>query len=241
MAAILTYHSIDTPPRGAKMIGLYVTPKMFRFQMNYLRLAGFKVLPLKDLLALVGVGCRDEKLVALTFDDGFMDFYRNAYPVLRRYGYPSTVFIVSELVGRENLWNLRKLGSVRKLMDWKHILEVAANGVTIGSHTRTHPQLVRCSASEMHSEIADSKKDLENSLNQPVEFFCYPYGRFNEAVKEEVRKAGYFGALTTQKGIIEKDFDPFALPRISIRFHRHPLSFMLKLHFGVRKMVSKAK
>jgi peptidoglycan/xylan/chitin deacetylase (PgdA/CDA1 family) len=87
----------------------------------------------------------------------------------------------------------------------------------------------------MRSEIADSKKDLENSLNRPVEFFCYPYGRFNETIKEEVRKAGYFAAVTTQKGIVRSDFEPLALPRVSIRFHRHPLSFVFKLHFRYRK------
>ena len=104
-AIILMYHNIDNPPKNARIPNLYVTPRMFRFQMWYLKTAGFKVVPIQDMLALASKGDDRGNMAAITFDDGYMDFYRNAYPILKHYGYPSTVFVVSGLVGRENVWD----------------------------------------------------------------------------------------------------------------------------------------
>src|SRR3972149_7617099 len=104
-AIILMYHNIDNPPKGARIPNLYVTPRMFRFQMWYLKAAGFRVLSIQNLVAAVDAGDARHNIAAITFDDGYMDFYKNAYPVLKRYGYPSTVYVVSGLVGKDNVWD----------------------------------------------------------------------------------------------------------------------------------------
>ena len=104
-AIILMYHNIDNPPNGARIPNLYVTPRMFRFQMWYLKTAGFGVVSIKDLLEAVEAGNMRRSVVSITFDDGYADFYKNAYPVLKQYGYPATVYVVSGLVGKENVWD----------------------------------------------------------------------------------------------------------------------------------------
>jgi len=229
-AIILMYHNIDNPPKGAKIPNLYVTPTMFRFQMWYLKTAGFKVVSIADLLALASEDNNQSNLAAITFDDGYLDFYKNAYPVLRQYEYPSTIYVVSGLVGKVNSWDLRNESLSKPLMDWNTIREISKNGVQIGSHTITHPELTRISSDEQNKEIVGSKNELEEHLNQPIDAFCYPGGDQNQQVKEAVKKAGYRNAVTTQRGHVEKGFDPFALRRIPIKLITNPFSFLYKIH-----------
>ncbi len=240
-AIILMYHNIDNPPKGARIPNLYVTPGMFRFQMWYLKMAGFQVLSVQDLVASVERGEMHHNMAAITFDDGYMDFYKNAYPVLKRYGYPSTVYIVSELVGKDNAWDSRNENIPKPLMDWKTIIKINNNGVQIGSHTKTHPGLTQISPDQQIMEIAGSKKDLEERLNHPVETFCYPSGDHNDEVKEAVKKAGYRCAVTTQRGHVEKGNDPLALRRIPIKLIADPFSFLYKVHTNSEKRKGKQR
>jgi peptidoglycan/xylan/chitin deacetylase (PgdA/CDA1 family) len=229
------YHNIDIPPKGARIPNLYVTPRMFRFQMWYLKTAGFKVVSIQEMLDAVSQGEITGNLAALTFDDGYMDFSMNAYPVLKRYGYPSTVYVVSGLIGKNNAWDSRNENHGKPLMDAKTIIELSRNGVEIGSHTRSHPELVGISPAGQLAEIAESKKELENLLDRPVGSFCYPGGDHNEQVKETVKKAGYRHAVTTQRGHVEKEYDPFALRRIPIKLITNPFSFLYKIHTNSEK------
>jgi peptidoglycan/xylan/chitin deacetylase (PgdA/CDA1 family) len=229
-AVVLMYHNIGMPPKTAKKRGLYVTPRMFGFQMWYLKAAGFRVVPLVDFTDFIS-GDKDEgRLAALTFDDGYEDFYDNAYPVLRKYNYPSTLFVVSDLAGKENSWD-RDRREVRKgLLDWKKLAELNRSGVHMGAHTRTHASLARISGDRLREEIAGSKKVIEDKLGCPVESFCYPYGDYNGETVEVVREAGFVTAVTTKRGYVRKGDNPFEMNRISIKFGTHPLSFLYKLH-----------
>jgi len=234
-AIILMYHNIDIPPKGARIPNLYVTPRMFRFQMWHLKTAGFRVLSIQDLVAAVESGDTRHNMAAITFDDGYMDFYKNAYPVLRQYEYPSTIYVVSGLVGKVNSWDLRNESCSKPLMDWNTIREISKNGVQIGSHTVTHPELTHIPSDELNKEIAGSKNELEEHLNQPTDAFCYPGGDHNEQAKEAVKKAGYRHAVTTQRGHVEKGYDPFALRRIPIKLITNPFSFLYKIHTDSEK------
>ncbi len=224
------YHNIDNPPPGARTPNLYVTPRMFKMQMRYLNLAGFKVLSVQDMLSAVEAGEVAHNMVAITFDDGCADFYRNAYPVLKHFGYPSTVYIVSGLVGTYNKWDARDDNYVKPLMDWKTLVEIRGNGVQIGSHSKTHPHLTSLSDDTLKEELLGSKRDLENRLNQSIDHFCYPYGDHNDSVKEQVGKAGYRYAVITQRGHVARGNDPLVLRRIPIKLITNPLSFMYKIH-----------
>jgi len=240
-AIILMYHNIDNPPKNARIPNLYVTPRMFRFQMWYLKTAGFKVVSIQDMLALASGDNGRGNLAAITFDDGYMDFFRNAYPVLKQHGYPSTVFVVSGLVGRENIWDHANESIKKPLMDWEQLREIGRNGVEIGSHTKTHPELTRISPDAQEEEIAGSKKYLEEQLNRPVNTFCYPGGDYNQQVKEIAERAGYRCAVTTRRGHVERGADPFALRRIPIKLIADPFSFLYKVHTNSEKRKGKQR
>jgi peptidoglycan/xylan/chitin deacetylase (PgdA/CDA1 family) len=209
--------------------------------MWYLNTAGFRVLSIQDLVAAVEAGETRQNMAAITFDDGYADFYENAYPVLKHYGYPSTVYVVSKLVGKDNAWDSRNENVGKPLMDWEKLIEISRGGVQLGSHTRTHPELTRISPGEQIEEISASKKDLEERLNHPVDTLCYPGGDHNEQVKEAVRMAGYRNAVTTQRGHVERGYDPYALRRIPIKLITNPISFLYKIHTDSEKRKGKQR
>ena len=236
--AILMYHNIAEPPRGVRLRNLYVTPAMFRFQMWYLRAAGFKVVTLDQMREFATGRFHQsgiDKMVALTFDDGFTDFYGNAYPVLRQYGYPATVYLVSEYIGGMNYWDAEKLQAEKPLMDWDMIGELHKNGITFGSHTRTHPFLTEVSKARAYDEIVTSKAILEERLSASVDHFCYPSGSYDDQLTSLVRDAGYATATTVRRGFVEPGDDPFALKRIQIAYRTYPPSFVYKLHSDYEK------
>jgi peptidoglycan/xylan/chitin deacetylase (PgdA/CDA1 family) len=229
------YHSIGTTPGPVKNPGLYVAPRMFRFQMWYLKIAGFRVVPLRDILAFLAGEHRGENLVALTFDDGYRNFLDNAYPVLKARGYPSTVFIISDLTGKENIWVHRSPRFRERLLDWNDIIHLSRNGVDFGSHTRTHPSLIRLPLRDIEEEVQGSKDLIEERVQSSVDFFCYPYGEYNEEVLSAVRRAGYLGAVTTKRGYVYRDGNPFEINRVPIKLKTGYLSFMKRLHFRYRR------
>lgn len=230
-AIILMYHNIGHPPEGAKLRNLYVSPLMFRFQMWYLKQAGFRVVTLDEMNKFATSGEEQrEKLVALTFDDGFEDFYHQAYPVLKKYGYPATVYLVADRVGSFNTWDADKLNVKKQLMNWAQIAELASNGVAFGSHTLTHPFLAELSETSAKQEIVVSKQQLEDRLQCAVKHFCYPSGSFSSRTVELVATAGYETATTTRRGFVDPGDDPFRFKRIAVAYRTYPLSFIYKLH-----------
>ena len=224
---VLMYHNIGIPPKEVALKSLYVTPRMFRFQMWYLKTSGFKVVSLHEILSFINGKNSPKRLAAITFDDGYQDFYDNAFPVLKTYKFPSTVFLVSDLVGKESLWDSR---GKERLLHWDSILEMKDAGVVFGSHSKTHPFLSRLSWNELTDEIRGSKIMLEERLKNPVDFFCYPNGDYDNRVLETVAAAGYKGAVTTKRGLIHRNDRPFEMRRSFIRYNTHPMLFLYKLH-----------
>jgi peptidoglycan/xylan/chitin deacetylase (PgdA/CDA1 family) len=229
-AVILMYHNVGKPREKAVLGSLYVTPRMFRFQMRYLKTAGFKVVPLTEIAKFVRSGGTGDRLVALTFDDGYRDFYENAFPALKENNFPSTVFLVSDLVGKENLWDSADGKGREPLMDWDEILRLKKNGVAFGSHTRSHPFLSKLPVPRIEDEVANSKSHIEERLQIPVESFCYPYGDYDDRVLAAVEKAGYTAAVTIQRGLVRRNDNPLELRRSFIRRGTHPFMFMYKVH-----------
>lgn len=229
-AIVLMYHHVGIPPKGVALRSLYVTPRMFRFQMWYLKNAGFRVVCLNEICSFINGDRSDEKLVAITFDDGYQDFYDHAYPVLRAYNFPSTVFLVSDLIGKENLWDAHNFYAQKKLLDWTLIGKLQSRGVFFGSHTKTHPFLTSLSADQIDHEVRNSKTLLEERLHLPVEFFCYPYGDYDNRVISLVEESGYKGAVTTKRGLVHRGDSMFEIRRSFIRLSTHPLLFAYKLH-----------
>lgn len=229
-AFILMYHAVDVPPKNAQLPNLYVTPRMFRFQMWYLKYAGFSVVSLDELLVAISEKRHVRDLVALTFDDGYKNFYTNAYPVIKKYHYPSTVFIVSRFVGKGRGPDSEKAKTGIPFMNWDEIREISENGVSIGSHTLSHPSLISLPPEELKREVGESKRELEKYVKTSIDLFCYPNGEHTGHVKEAVQREGYLGAVSTIKGHVEPGADPFALKRIPIKLITNPVSFLYKIH-----------
>lgn len=212
-------------------------PKAFKQQMAHLKMTGYQVIGLDDLINCIKNGTTlTQKSIAITFDDGFADNYDNAFPVLKKYGFPATVFLVSRLVGRTNEWMQEEGFPARKLLGWKEELkDMSENGITIGSHTTTHASLTDMDTESARHEISNSKSELEDALGKPVHFFAYPYGRFNQQIEKLVAETGYFGACSTRSGFNSEHASPFALRRIEVYGTDTLWNFIWKLKLGTNE------
>jgi len=229
---LLTYHHVGPRPAGARIKGLYVSPKLFQEQLAELQQAGFsapdynRVLeqaPAEtDLPHTSGEGSNGRhargRQVFLTFDDGFVDTFENALPVLRQTGFRAIQFLVAGLLGKISEWQVPCGDVAGQLMDCGQIKDWLAAGNEIGSHTSSHPRLTRLAPAQAREEIEASKKMLEDTFGRPIQHFCYPYGDFNECVMDLVKKAGYESACTTEFGVNNRVLNPFALKRIMARY-----------------------
>lgn len=192
---VLLYHRIVET--AASDDRLAVSLESFERQMRALHTWGIHAGSLGSLEAGRG---RPIRAVGLTFDDGYRDFLYHALPILKRYGFTATVFVVTGRVGKRADW-VRADGPT--LLGWEEIRKLAASGIEFGSHSRTHPRLDALSNERLHEEIDGSKRDLERELATPVSWMSYPYGASNEAVRRATRRAGYdaaFGVLSGPTG-----------------------------------------
>ena len=213
--AILTYHHVAPRRRGARLKGLYVSPRLFARQMAEIASAGFSAPPFETVLM---PSDEQRRRVYLTFDDGFRDVFENGLSLLTAHGFHGIQFLVSDRIGGANLWQ-QKLGDVcEPLMDEAEVRQWLAAGQEIGSHTRTHPRLTQLSEDAAREEIGASKKSLEDRFGVPIHHFCYPYGDWNQRVSELVAEAGYQSACTTENGIYTPGEAPFALKRFTARY-----------------------
>jgi peptidoglycan/xylan/chitin deacetylase (PgdA/CDA1 family) len=218
---ILTYHSIS---EGRSP--LQIAPNLFAEQMQWLR-DNVRVASLAVLVnALVDRRPLPEWTVALTFDDGFSDFYTSAAPVLRRLNLPATVFVVTGLCGKTNNWPGQGGDWIDRhtLLYWSQVAELAQQGFQFGAHSISHPVLPAVETEAARREIADSRAELQERTGLTVEFFAYPFGRWNPAVRAIVRQH-YRGACSTGAGVLRPDSDPFALSRVDVHYLRQPAWF----------------
>jgi peptidoglycan/xylan/chitin deacetylase (PgdA/CDA1 family) len=216
---VLTYHHIGPRSRGARLKGLYVSPRLFSRQLTELQSAGFATGVLSDFLKCKnGSVCAGSHRVCLTFDDGFHDIFEHALPLLAQRRARATVFLVAHLIGKTNEWQQRQGDVIESLMDESQIRDWLAAGNEIGSHTLTHPFLTQLSITEARDEIFASKKSLEDRFGVAVNHFCYPYGDWNPAVRDLVAEAGYQTACTTATGINQPETAALELRRFTARY-----------------------
>ena len=218
--AILTFHAIDWS--GSV---LSTSPPLFAEQMRLLAESGTWIVPLTDLPNLISAPVMHAPVVALTFDDGFLSVYEHALPVLTRYGLPATVFVVSDYCGRTNNWPSQPAQVKRQpLLGWRQLHELVRAGISLGCHTRTHPDLRNLATSAMSQEITGAKRRIEEALGVPVEAFAYPYGAYNHEVRALVASEFSLACATTL-GFVGSDSDPFALERLDMYYLRRPALF----------------
>ena len=223
------YHNLGTPPPGARLRKLYVRPALFAGQMALLRLLGYRGVSMHEAMPCLQGEAPQEKIVAITFDDGYEDTLTLALPILKRYGHTATCYAVSQRIGEHNRWDADEIRAVKPLMTARQLQQWLAAGMEVGAHSRTHPHLPACSDSELEAEVLGCKAELEARLQCPVTQFCYPYGSFDPRAVEAVRRAGFVGATTTRRARARAGDDLFTLPRIMVGRHHLPHVLVLQL------------
>jgi peptidoglycan/xylan/chitin deacetylase (PgdA/CDA1 family) len=177
--------------------------------------------------------------VAITFDDGYEDSYRLAYPVLKRCGFPATVFPVSGCAGKANLWDRSGELAGRPLLSWEQMREMAGGGISFGGHSRSHPDLAALPAELAQEEIAGSKADLEGALGRAASAFAFPFGSSSPEVQAAVERAGYLGAFGLQPGANSPGTPDYALRRTEVYGTDSLLRFALGLALGSNHLPSR--
>jgi len=185
---ILVYHRVVHIKPSASQHGIWVEAKNFRRQMRLLHLMGFKTISL-DMLA--SIDKFPKKPIIITFDDGYLDNYLYAFPILKKYGFTATIFLVKGQIGGVNQWDILPGEEAIRLLSINEIQEMSEYGISFGGHTITHPHLLQLSRDKAFEEIVQCKKDLEGIIQQEVTTFCYPYGEFDQMIKQMVRDAGF--------------------------------------------------
>jgi len=171
--------------------------------------------------------------VALTFDDGFRDFYTHAFPILQQHGFYATMYLPAAFIGSE-----RRSFKSRECLTWAEAKELHRAGIEFGSHTVHHPELVDLPWPDIQSEIADSKAQIENQLGAPVKAFAYPYAfpqtrrDFVDRFKDLLMIGGYETCVTTQIGRHRPGADPLQIKRLPVNSGDDDKLFQAKLAGG---------
>ncbi len=212
---ILAYHRIAES--GSEALAPYrVTPAAFEEQLRYLRDHGFTGITLEDWSQHVVHGASiPQGAVLITFDDGYRDFKENAWPLLERYGFTASVFLVADGIGGTNVWDAEHGESV-PLLDWREIRELQRQGVRFGSHTASHAWLPDLSWRQAAAELRHSKRVLEQGLGAPVSSIAYPWGAFDKPIQLLAGACGYEFGLSTAEGASTAEHSLLALPRLDV-------------------------
>jgi peptidoglycan/xylan/chitin deacetylase (PgdA/CDA1 family) len=225
---ILMYHSIEEMPKSTVMRSLHVPPKRFSTQMWLLNMLGYKGLSMRELTPYLE-GKKSGKVVGITFDDGYQNNLINAAPLLKKYNFSATCYLVSKRIGTSNTWDFDKGITQRPLMNKSEIQEWLNLGLDIGAHSQTHPLLESLSNQEAQDEIINCKADLEKMFKVSIKDFCYPFGRYNELLVDILKLNHYTTATSMDRGRVSSLSNKLTLPRIPITHHTLPHLFLAKI------------
>lgn len=206
---IVMYHYVEVVKDDKDFIrkSLAVTPPTFEAEIKNIKAQKYQTIFAKELPQIIGGNSafysKNTKYLALTFDDGYEDFYTDAFPILKKYQVKGTLYVVTSFIG--------KSGYVTE----KQLKELVDSGlVEIGSHTLHHTVLGSASVVGATSEIVESKQLLEKLLHTPIYSFAYPFGSYNVETKRLVQEAGYTNAVTVKVGTTQAPTDLYTLYRI---------------------------
>jgi peptidoglycan/xylan/chitin deacetylase (PgdA/CDA1 family) len=165
----------------------------------------FQVLTLSDAITYLQSDVPARNTVVITIDDGYKSFYEHGLPLLRQYGLPATLFINTETVGGMDY------------MDWADLRKASSDNVEIGNHTHSHPYFLNVPAARryqsLREEVGLSQALIMKHLDLEPQVFSYPYGEFDEGMENEVRDAGFIGAVAQNSGVILQGSNLYRCPR----------------------------
>lgn len=224
------YHKMQEGTGGRRpYFETRMSPRIFESHLQYLASHGYHTIELGQATDSISASA-PSKAVVVTFDDGYRDFYTDAFPLLMQFGFSATVFLITSFVGSHPSGK-----ESSEYMSWNEVREAHARGITFGSHTVTHPDLQQLTAEGIDRELAISKLTIEDELGCKVQSFSYPnaFPRHNRQLIDRMRSAlwsfGYDNAATTMIGTATSHCDCFALPRLPINVHDDLHLFEAKL------------
>jgi peptidoglycan/xylan/chitin deacetylase (PgdA/CDA1 family) len=248
---ILMYHSVSTGKSGGAhpYYETSTSPTLFRRHMEVLHCLGYSVVRLKDLDEVFSRrGETIRKLAVITFDDGYADFYENAFPILQAFKYSATVFVPTAFIGAPGAGIEGK-----RHMSWSQVREAHSAGIDFGSHTVNHPQLAELPAQDILHQLQESKKTIEDNLGKAVDAFAYPFA-FPEAKRDMVAvlrrlliESGYRTGVCTSIGRVSQEDDRLFLKRLPVNTFDDEAFFKAKLEgaydwlYGSQMLVKRLK
>lgn len=198
---ILNYHKVDDMP-----ISLSVSPEQFDQQMAYLQSEGYETITMDQLVANFEQGEKlPPKPLMITFDDGYADNYTNAYPILKKYGFQATIFVITDFLDR-----------YPNYITWNQAKEMQNNGIKIASHTLQHKSLIELDDATIRNELSGSAAAINYHLGKQTQYFAYPTGTYNLHIADIVRECGYQAAFTIKYGNVNKASNIYALERVPV-------------------------
>lgn len=226
----LLFHNIG-PDRPKTEPTLTISPQQFEKQIRWLKRRGYEGIRCSDWLSwLQGEQILPKRPVLLTFDDAYAGVANYALPILKRYGFTATVFVVTDQIGGTNAWDEKEGSSTLHCMTAEQIRQWAAQNIEFAAHTRTHTDLRPLSAAVLANELEGSAQELASLLGTPVQSFAYPYGYYSEPVKRSVEKV-FSLAFTCDEGLNVLGTDPHLLRRTMVR----PNDTLIDLGFYVTR------
>ena len=206
---ILMYHHIEDPPPDADAMrrDLSVSPEIFEAQLRYLKQAGYESITLNDLALHLTMGKPlPPKPIIFTFDDGYTDAYTNAFPLLQRFGFRGTFFVISEPVDARD----------PDFISWAEVEEMHAAGMSFEPHSYNHPDMRNRGFDFVVFQILAPKEAIEARTGEACRFFAYPAGRYDQFVIDVLRSANFWGAVLTEQGATHGSDELFTLRRIRV-------------------------
>jgi len=215
---VLNYHIIS----NQKVNALAITPQEFDDQMAYLHNNGYTTISPDQLLDYIQYGDPLPKNpILITFDDGYCDAYFEAYPILKKYDFTATIFLITDYVGINS-----------RYLTWEQVKVMHDAGFTFGSHTLNHISLSEATNEYAEYQLTKSREAIEWRLKEPIKYFAYPGGFYNQTTPQLLKQSGYRGAFTVNFGTDKPNSNIFALNRIPIFQSTNTFrSFWLRLKF----------
>lgn len=222
---VLMYHSISEHVGKEKHNKWRVKPKDFEKQMNWFYKNNWKSFTISELVKLDEI---PKKSFVVTFDDGFEDNFLNAFPILKKYNFKATIYLVPNQ--KTNHWEEKNTSVLSNLLNNEQILQMQNSGlIEFGSHTLSHVNLSTINDEQLLNELKKSKEEVEKITNQECEAFAYPYGKFDDNIVNSVKRVGYKNATVVKRGLFKKDDDVFTIKRVGILGTESFFDFLLKI------------
>lgn len=219
------YHSIREHVGNEKHNKWRVKPQDFEKQMNWFYKNNWKSFTISELSKLDEI---PEKSFVITFDDGYEDNYLNAFPILKKYDFKATIYLVPNQ--KTNHWEEKNTSVLSNLLNEKQILEMLNSGlIEFGSHTLSHVNLSTINDEQLLNELKKSKEEVEKITNKECEAFAYPYGKFDDKIVQAVKNVGYKNATVVKRGLFEENDDVFTIKRVGILGTENFVDFLLKV------------